>query len=311
MSQQEALMTPALLVVALLASASPEGRSPAADDLRRLNTRVAVQLAQVEPSAIAGHWRRGGGFAGGELYLFEDRVYIATEWGCVQPETIYDKGQWSLENGVVELKVDPDGTWGDRGRDRRYAVLQMKDGVRLFGLDHSLHFLEKHGRADPSAWLDAFALSRAETWKAGQGDRIKADLLKWAWSPSYFDDISADCPTKTKVEKSVAELVNRLGSPAPDVVQRAVNDLIRLGPPAVPSIVCRLDDRRAMHGELVSYPSNGWEARVHYEPEKVIDCLSTILMVMVPDGPSCDLTDDVTEASRASCLSVWREWSQK
>ena len=305
-------MTPSLLAVALLASASTEGRSPAADDLRRLNERVQVQLAQVEPSAIAGHWSSGGGLAGGELYLFADGVYIATEWGCIQPETIHDKGQWRFENSVIELEPDPDVTWNPRGlSNRRYAAIQMKGAVRLFGLDRTLRLMEEHGRAEPSAWLDAFALSRTATWSVGKGDRIRAGLLERAWRPSYFDDLSADCPTKTKGEKSVAELVNRLGSPAPDVVQRAVNDLIRLGAPAVPSIVCRLDDRRAMHGGLVSYPSNGWEARVHYEPEKVIDCLSTILAVMVPDGPSCDLTHDATEESRASCLSAWREWSQK
>jgi hypothetical protein len=304
-------MTPALFVVALLAAAPDETRLATADSLRRLSARLPVQLARVEAPAIVGHWGRGGGLTGGELYLFEDGVYIATEWGCVQPETIHDKGRWSLENGVVELEADADVTWGARGLDRRYAVLQMKDAVRLFGLDRSLRFMEEHGGTEPSAWVDALALSRAATWKVGEGNRAKAGLLERAWRPSYFADPSADCPTTTKVEKSVAELVDRLASPAPDVVQRAVDDLIRLGTPAVPAIICRLDDRRAMHGELVSYPSNGWEGRVHYEPEQVIDCLSTILTIMVHDGPSCDLTDDTTDASRALCVSTWRQWNQK
>jgi hypothetical protein len=128
---------------------------------------------------------------GRELYLFEDGSYIATEWGCLQPETIHDKGRWTLEASVLRFEPDSDVTWKlERGSNRRYALLRVDEEVRLFGLDWSLEAFEDlaadRSVGTPEELLEALSLSPAERWKGDQGRRRKADLLKTAWDPTYY-----------------------------------------------------------------------------------------------------------------------------
>jgi hypothetical protein len=183
-------MTAEVLAAVLLASLpGPEQPCQVDDCLSRLRARVEIQLALVEAPVLAGHWTEGPGLTGGELYLFEDGTYISTEWGCVLPETIQDKGHWKLDASVLNLEPDSDVTWSlQRGSNRRYAVLSLGGTMRLLGLDWSLEVFEELAADEPNEWLEVLSLSQAKRWKGTQGRRRKAELLKMAWRPTYYHE---------------------------------------------------------------------------------------------------------------------------
>ena len=157
-----------------------------------LRNVTKVEIAKIEPVAVVGHWTWGGGFTGHELYVFDDRTYLATEWGCVQPKTIRDKGTWAIVDGALILTRDSDVTWPlRRFGNRRYAALRFGEEVRLFGLDGSLSLLAlmvggNRGKPEATEAAKQLSLAHAKTPPAVSWQRVKADLLKRAWNPSYF-----------------------------------------------------------------------------------------------------------------------------
>src|SRR5262245_47282297 len=131
----------ALLLASVLGTEQP---CQVDDCLSRLRARVEIQLALVQAPVVADLWTEGPGLTGGELYLFEDGTYISTEWGCILPETIQDKGHWKLDASVLSLEPDSDVTWSlQRGNNRRYVVLSLGGTLRLLGLDWSLEAFEE------------------------------------------------------------------------------------------------------------------------------------------------------------------------
>jgi hypothetical protein len=161
--------------------------------LRRVRERAKVTLAPVDAPALAGHWTHRPGLTGSELYLFEDGTYFYTEWGCVHPETIHDKGRWRLDSSILDLTADQEVTWPlSRLGNRRYAALRVDGVVRLFGLDGSLRFFERFGVDQPADLLKFLSFSQATRWDGDKGSRTKAELLKAAWNPSYFDESERD-----------------------------------------------------------------------------------------------------------------------
>lgn len=191
-----ALALAAALVMSPTGSDEPCGLE---DCLSRLRARVEVQIAAVEAPELVGQWTEGPGLTGGELYLFEDGTYISTEWGCLLPETIQDKGQWRLVESVLLFEPGPDVTWKlQRGGNRRYLALNLGGSVRLFGLDWSLEALEDlvadKTLGPPEELLEVLLLSRAERWQGDQGNLKRADLLKSAWRPDVYqeDDVAGE-----------------------------------------------------------------------------------------------------------------------
>ena len=187
------MMTALVLAAALLASpAGVDRRCDVAECLDRLRARVDVQLAAVDAPRLAGHWSEGPGLTGGDLYLFDDGTYISTEWGCVLPETIHDKGRWTVAAGVLFFEPDADVTWKlQRGGDRRYVALASGAAVRLFGLDGSLEAFEDLTDSwpdeKPQEWLEVLSLTMtAERFKGAEGRRRRAELLETAWKPDFY-----------------------------------------------------------------------------------------------------------------------------
>jgi hypothetical protein len=160
--------------------------------LARLRTFAQIEVAQIEPHGVFGHWTKGGYLAGDEIYAFTDYTYLVTEWGCLLPETIRDKGSWAIVDGILILTPDPDVTWPlRRFGNRRYVPLRFGDEIRLFGLDGSLSLLARMVGTDMvlPAGLELVrdvSYAHSEAWEPEAWRRVKRELLKTAWRPSYF-----------------------------------------------------------------------------------------------------------------------------
>jgi len=86
--------------------------------------------------------------------------------------------------------------------------------------------------------------------------------------------------TDTPIDTKVARLVDRQVIRDRDQVQAAVTALVMLGPPAVPAIIQRIDDRRNMTVHTATFENrspDAFEAVAHLGVEQVIDCLNLVL----------------------------------
>lgn len=109
------------------------------------------------------------------------------------------------------------------------------------------------------------------------------------------------------LDRRVAKLIERIASRDGVAIQTALDELDSLGPQAVPSIIRRIDDRRAVDVGLITVANkhpNAFEARAHYTPKKVVDCLCMIL-------GGGQLYNGGTEAQRAAFVAYWRDEALK
>lgn len=182
----------ALLSLALWqAIAAPDSRG-----LRRLQAKVAVEAANARPSELAGRYsstpqelrRLTVPFTGSDLYLFPDGTYIYTEWGCLEPQTIYDKGEWKLAEGLLILSSDPDVKWPTI-LERRSLIIRrarLPHEIIVVGLERRLRYFEKHAKKDPEFMLLLVGLVRDEVFSEESAAKTRAMLLEEAWRPEYF-----------------------------------------------------------------------------------------------------------------------------
>lgn len=180
-----------LVLLVLGAPAQPASPGSPAERIAFITDKAHLHLSTLTEQAIVGHWGRGGGLAGKELYLFPDRSYVHTEWADIMPETVMDKGRWALETEGLVFTPDPDVTWPQRS-DRRFAVVQAKEesGDLLFGLERSFDLLERilgGNEVHAGSTIQAMALRRQADIDATRGPAFKARLLKRAWRPEAYD----------------------------------------------------------------------------------------------------------------------------
>jgi hypothetical protein len=185
---------------AVMSVAGMQDRCEPAACVASISARVAVALAGVPSSEIAGLWKGGDGMLSGEnLYLFADGSYIYTEWGDLLPETIYDKGDWRIEGGLVRFSPDAQVVW-DPESDRRFAAVTLpaKPERRLIGLDGTLErfhdLVREHPDTTPAEWLNLSALRRKGGITAREAEALKRRLHEDGWRPGFFaatEDVSA------------------------------------------------------------------------------------------------------------------------
>jgi hypothetical protein len=170
--------------------------------MQRLQARVHVQpVAALTPANLAGKYSHptkefSPGLSGDDLYLFPDGTYIYDEWSDIQALTIYDKGKWEVENGIIVLSSDKEISW-DPGEEHQYIavarhshpgeVLLMGTGPALTRFEESQDSADNHPEAD----LMIFAKERSSPINAQKAaDRIRKKLMRTAWNPGYFRDAS-------------------------------------------------------------------------------------------------------------------------
>jgi hypothetical protein len=173
--------------------------SPSTRWLDRVATKVAVAPLNLSQTELAGTWTDEGTTSGSYLYLFPDGTFIYTEAADIMPESIYDKGTWRAESGMLTLSPDPDVTW-DPKRDRHFLMLRPQAGEQepmLFGVDRRILVFEQLVAAEPkqaAGYLVTSSLRRKGAWVEGEASHEKARLGKnsKAWQPCRFTD--AGCP---------------------------------------------------------------------------------------------------------------------
>jgi hypothetical protein len=172
--------------------------TPAANPLNRIQAKTAVDLVtNLTPTQIAGQYpnpskelvkRVGPPLSGKRLYIFPDKTYVYCEWADISPNTVFDKGTWIFEAGVLELRSDPEITWNSRLERKFLAVrrLSHKNEILLMGLEKSLPYFENHARHDPKLMLLIVTLLREEAVSRAETATLKATLMREAWRPDFF-----------------------------------------------------------------------------------------------------------------------------
>jgi hypothetical protein len=179
-----------LAILAIGGDAAQPPPCEPAECLRAVSSKTAVALVDLAEPSLVGHWTAGPGLAGSELYLFADHTYIFIEWADVMPETISDKGRWTMAMGLLTLSSDSDVVWDPRN-DRRYLSLREGDGSEplLFGVDRTLHVFEWLVEEDPKeapGYFRAACREKVRTWSDAEAGHLKADLMKRFWRSSAF-----------------------------------------------------------------------------------------------------------------------------
>jgi hypothetical protein len=168
-------------------------------EVRKFVRGVKLASENLPPGVVAGHYtehgpeaekRAGPTLGGNELYLFPDGSYLSTEWGCLLPETIADRGLWSYRAGYVELASDHSVSARETLRERRYAVLEYRVGVeqgyRLMGIEKDLEYFSAHASAADDFMLLLCSKVQVESFDLQKGTALKAKLLRTAWNPDFF-----------------------------------------------------------------------------------------------------------------------------
>jgi hypothetical protein len=200
---------PILTALILSQLASPTG----VDAVKRLQAHLSVTpVNPINPAALAGHYteqsselkKRVGGFLSGEdLYLFPAGSYIYSELADIMPETIYDKGRWSVVNSVLQLSSDSDIHW-DPNVDRTHVSIRRTgrpNEIMLVGLSRAISYFEENAGDDPEFMLLLVGMLRVRTFDAVSARATKARLLKGAWRPEFFRQSP---PSNTRLHPSAA-----------------------------------------------------------------------------------------------------------
>jgi hypothetical protein len=158
--------------------------------VEHVRRHVAVEPVVPSSAVVPGKYGHPGGFSGRELHLFSDGTYVYTQWACVMPLSIYDKGTWVVSEFRLTLMPDADVTWTP-DIDREYVMLRRaaKDELLLLGTVRARRRLKAALQAKPRDREEAFpfaTLPRATKYSAGTDLTLKADLLRHAWHPERF-----------------------------------------------------------------------------------------------------------------------------
>jgi hypothetical protein len=99
--------------------------------LERLQAKIdVVSVQDLTPSELAGQYtnpseelsKRVPPMGSEKLFVFPDRSYIFTFATNIPPDTISDKGTWSLNGDTLELQSDKDVTWKSKHVERQHLV---------------------------------------------------------------------------------------------------------------------------------------------------------------------------------------------
>ncbi len=194
-----------ILVLCLTASAAIAAE-PSTSDILKVVTRSIPSAASATPTPttaepgvfFAGHYsispevrrRAGPPMTGDHLYLLPDGSYLYTEWGCLLPETIADKGTWTFAGGRIRLATDNSVSQKPARHDRTFFPLSVEvGGMRQFfvlGFPREYnYFREKTAPPDDFMFL-LCARARIAELSASDAAATKAQLMRTAWNPDFY-----------------------------------------------------------------------------------------------------------------------------
>ena len=104
------------------------------------------------------------------------------------PNTVFDKGVWSLEGYTLRLRSDLDIRWKPEF-EREFMALRRpshKNEILLMGLEKSSPYFEAHSGDDPELMLLIVTLRREKPVNPTAAATLKARLMREAWRPDFF-----------------------------------------------------------------------------------------------------------------------------
>lgn len=147
----------------------------------------ALPLVPKDPIAELSAWYRlSTGLESREYCLLPDRSYFYTESADIMRPTIYDKGAWSIEDGMIRL--DSDFKEAPR-HEVALLPLTVSGKTVLFGRDLAYTFLteqqEKKG-GDGAHTFEFWAFPKGASITAAEAPALKEKLMKERWRPDFF-----------------------------------------------------------------------------------------------------------------------------
>jgi hypothetical protein len=191
----------AAVVCLFLAAAAQEKKAPQTP-LERLQAKIDVaSVAGLTPLQVAGQFNNPSEeqnkltppMGRDSLFLFPDKTYIYTSMTDISPDTISDKGTWTLDSDIVQLKSDKGVAWKSnwkfRRAERRYILVRRRghDG-ELFavGTEHALTYFEEHAEDDPTFMFLLNSLKRERIIGEAEGAGLHRKLMQEKWKPDYY-----------------------------------------------------------------------------------------------------------------------------
>jgi hypothetical protein len=166
--------------------------------LERLQAKIdVVSVASLTPPQVAGEFnnpseeqnKRTPPMGRDSLFLFPDRTYIYTFVTDILPDTISDKGTWTLDGNIVELKSDKDVTWKSKRAERRYVLVRRAghDG-ELFavGTERQLTYFEEHAKDDREFIFLLNSLKRERAIAEAETAALHKKLMQAKWKPDFY-----------------------------------------------------------------------------------------------------------------------------
>lgn len=192
-----AKIIPSLVGIAVLLL-QPPNQKITRTPLERLQAKIdVVSVASLTPPQVAGQFnnpseeqkKRVPPLGRDSLFLFSDKTYIYTFVTDISPDTISDKGSWTLDGDIVELKSDKDVTWRFKRAERRYVLVRRADhDGELFavGTERHLTYFEEHAKDDPQFMFLLNSLKRERTISEAEAAGLHQKLMQEKWKPDFY-----------------------------------------------------------------------------------------------------------------------------
>jgi hypothetical protein len=185
------------VVIALLLAQSSDTKTERTP-LERLQAKIdVVSVPNLTPSQLAGQYtnpseelsKRVPRMGSATLFVFPDRSYIFTFVTDVPPDTISDKGTWSLNGDTLELQSAKDVTWKSKHVERQHLVVRRRghnDELFLMGMGWRLSYFEEHAKNDPEFQFLLDSLKREKAITAEETGPLRKRLMKEKWLPNFY-----------------------------------------------------------------------------------------------------------------------------
>jgi hypothetical protein len=186
------------VVIALLQLSQSSNHKADSTPLGRLQARIdVVSVPSLTPSELAGQYTNASEelrkyvppMGAENLFIFPDKTYIFTFTADIPPDTISDKGTWSLDADTLRLKSDKDITWKSKRVDRRHLVVRRRghdDELFLVGVDWNLPQFERTAKGDPEFTFLLLSLKREKTIASKDAEQLRKKLMKEKWDPAFY-----------------------------------------------------------------------------------------------------------------------------
>jgi len=192
-----ARIAPSLVGIVVLLLQSPNQKATQTP-LERLQAKIdVVSVGSLTPPQVAGQFnnpyeeqnKRTPPMGRDSLFLFPDKTYIYTFVTDIPPDTISDKGTWTLNGDIVDLKSDKDVTWRSKRAERRYVLVRRAghDG-ELFavGTERQLTYFEEHAKDDPEFMFLLNSLKRERAVAEAETAALHKKLMQEKWKPDFY-----------------------------------------------------------------------------------------------------------------------------